>query len=221
MDTINTNVSSPNLSSEKPLKTYTGIPGRILNMLCSGCSPEEAALAVGVDSSYVRHLKQEPDFIAQIKIKLTESTERAIAIDENYAAIEKTATDRLKTLINLVHSPKDLMQLAAFANSAKKKTSVNGGTDSENAGTQKVVKVLMPTVILNNFVVNPNNEIVQVGERTLETLNSASIQTLANRAKEQQLIEDKETKVTIPNQESSKPVVRSKNYVSQEDLDKL
>jgi len=209
--------------ASKELKKYTGVAGRILNMLCTGLSPEEAAQAVGVDSSFVRHLKQEPDFIEQIKIKLQENTERAIQIDENYAAIEKQATDRLKTLLPLIHSPRDLMQLAAFANAAKKKTSIGPAAGSEGASSQPLVKVIMPTIILNNFTVNPNNEIVQAGGRTLTTLNSTSITSLIERAKDQQAIEHQ--------QEVSKPALlqtnavtkpsRSPNYVSQEDLDKL
>lgn len=222
----------PNVSTEKELKQYTGIPGRILKMLCSGCSPEEAASAVGVDSSYVRHLKQEPDFIAQIKKQLTENAERAAAIDENYVAIEKQATDKLKTLVPLIHTPRDLIAIAQFANSAKKKTGGVGGNGGEEPGTQKTVKILMPTVILNNFTTNVQNEIVAAGGRTLTTLNSASMASLVGKIEEQEkqqlAIEQKQPALLpelgrpeIPVTIQTERVNRGKNYVSPEDLDQL
>lgn len=213
---------APNTEVPVELKKYTGVAGRILNMLTSGCSELEAAHAVGVDPSYVRQLKQEPDFVVQIKAKLLENHERAVQIDENYAAIEKQATDRLKTLVGLVHTPRDLMQIAAFANAAKKKTSGAEKVGEEGSADARLVKVIMPTVILNNFTVNPNNEIVQAGGRSLTTLNSASISSLVNKAMEQKAIEDQQVAAQpalLPNQVT--PAKRGSLNVSTEDLDKL
>lgn len=223
MDTTTAIELAPNTEVTKELKKYTGVAGRILNMLCSGLSPKETADAIGVDVSLIAHLKEEPDFIEQIKIRLIENTERAIQIDDNYAYIEKQATDRLKSLIGLIHSPKDLMQLAAFANQAKKKTSSTANVDSPNGNEQKSVKILMPMVVLNNFSMNPNNEIVEAGGRTLTTLNSASINSLVAKAEQQQIVDaqiEASKPALLPNSVSPKPT-RSSNHVSAEDLDKL
>lgn len=213
---------APDTEIAKELKKYTGVAGRILNMLVSGCSEIEAAHAVGVDGSYVRQLKQEPDFVIQIKQKLQENHERAVQIDENYAAIEKQATDRLKTLVSLVHTPRDLMQIAAFANAAKKKTSGTERPAGSEGSEAKLVKVIMPTVILNNFTVNPNNEIVQAGGRSLTTLNSTNITSLANKVIEQKTLaqqQEASKPALLPNQ--AVPAKKGTLYVPPEDFDKL
>lgn len=223
-----------NIITATEVKIYTGVAARILNILCSGCTESEAAMAVGVSEGYIRALKTEPDFISQIKKKLTENVERAVEIDENYAEMERLATNRLKTYLPLVSSPRDLMAIAAFANSAKKKTSIAGMHSEKGSENAKTVQILMPTVILNNFSMNPNNEIVAVDGRELTTLNSASINSVV-KSKEAELLELAKNRI-IPERLESNPALininpnrqdqsatkyRSKYNVSEADLDEL
>lgn len=182
-----------NISTEKVLKKYTGVAGRVLSQLSAGATQAEVALACGVDKSYVSQLCAEEDFQKQIQQNIVKATTRAIEIDDNYEEIEKIATDSLKRLMPLMHTPSELIKLAQMANQAKKKVapkSVNPDENGNNVG--RILRVIMPSVIINNYTMNPNSEIVAVGDRQLTTLNSASMTSLMNKHKDEQVIEQNE-----------------------------
>lgn len=181
---------SPNISTTKTLKVYSGVAARILSQLSAGANQREAAAACGVTEGFVSQLMAEEDFKAQLKKKFEEATLRAIEIDQNYEEIEHKATEQLRKLIPLLHSPAELLKVALGANSAKRKLAPAVGKPPEDGnGAGRVLKIILPQVIVNNYVVNPNNEVVAVGERTLTTLNSASITGLMNKHKEGLLLE--------------------------------
>lgn len=192
MDATNNTIQAvtANISTTKTLKVYSGVAARLLSQLSGGANQREAAAACGVTEGFVSQLMAEEDFKAQLKINFEKATQRAIEIDNNYEDIEKTATDSLKKLIPLVHSPSELMKIAIAANGAKKKFAPKvSEPDGSGASGGRVVNIIMPQVILNNFSMNPNSEIVAVGERTLTTLNAASITSLMNQHKDAKLVE--------------------------------
>jgi len=168
-----------------PIKKYTGVAARILKLLSSGvCSQEQAARAIGVDPSYVSQLCAESDFQLQIAEELKKGIEQAVAIDETYGDIEKNLSSKLKELVPWMTSPETVLRTLKFVNEAKRKTQVgspeaSGMNGSANGSEGRgIVKLQLPNVIIQNFVVNPNNEIVAIGDKELVTLNSASLNQL-------------------------------------------
>lgn len=184
---------------QKPRKQYTGIAARLLNILGSGtCSQVQAAQAVGVDPSFVSQLCAEEDFQVQIAEKLKKGMEVAIETDNNYAAIEKELSDRLRALAPWIQSPDQVIRTLKFVNEAKKKVQVNPAVNpGEGTERNKAVRLLIPVVVKQTFITNPNNEIVQVDGRDLVTLNSNSMQELL---KEKLTIEDVTPKKVFPNE---------------------
>jgi hypothetical protein len=178
-----------NLSAEISRKIYTGTAAKILKLLgTGGVTPSAAAKACGVDISYVSQLQGEADFSLQVEEAAAIKAAAAIDIDTAYEAIEKQAVERLQTNMGFVTNTDQLMRLAKFANEAKKKVET-GRMNAETGAGVAPVTLMMPTFIQNNYVVNPQNEIVGVGGREMVTLNSSSMSNLAEIHKSKRLLE--------------------------------
>lgn len=187
------------LDIAKTKKEYLGTAGRILKYLCAGCNEVQAATACGVDPSFVSQLKQEPEFVEQIAEALRKSLVDAKEIDDNYNEIEKVAAKKLRDLMGYMQSPDQLLRVAKFANEAKKKLTPVGAMNGEQVSDIAPVRLMLPTILVQQYIVNPNQEVVKVGETNLTTLNSKSMETMVRKHRETVLIESKPEKEVIPN----------------------
>jgi hypothetical protein len=187
------------LDTTKNKKEYTGTAGRILKYLSSGCNDVQAATACGVDPSYVAQLKAEPDFQEQISEALRKSLVDAKEVDDNYAEIERLASKKLRDLMHYANSMDQLLKIAKFANEAKKKLTPIGPLNGEHVSDIAPVRLAIPYILHQTFVVNPNQEVVKVGERNLSTLNSRSMESIAKQYREVLTIEAKPESIKISN----------------------
>ena len=173
--------STANLTTTIEQKIYTGVAARILKLLCSGTTQEQAARQIGVNPSYVTQLCNEPEFQLQIAAQLQVDAEQAIEIDNNYAETEKLLSKKLKDLAPFINSPDSILKMLRFVNDAKMKTQKfqNNGANNSETGTGVVaVQLILPVVVKNTFVVNPNNEVVGVDNRELVTLDAKKLETI-------------------------------------------
>lgn len=190
------NVQSPVVVTSKPRKEYTGVAARILKFMCGGATPTQAASACGVDESYVYSLAREEDFQAQIAEKLSKDFELAAQIDENYNEVEKVLSKRLRDVIGYMTNADQIARILKTISAIPKKIQAKVPLNSDSgAGAVAPVSLLLPIVAKNVFIVNPNQEVVQLNGKDLVTLNSKSMDSL---------LQEKRERVTI---EQSKPVV--------------
>lgn len=166
--------------SNPTLKIYTGQAAKILKFLQGGCNEAQAAEAVGVSPSYVSQLCAETDFKAQIAAKLQEDFENAIETDKNYAYVELMTSRKLKELSGYILGLDDLLKTTKILNGNKRKVS-NGNTPGQPGGTNTTnitVQLVIPRAAVQEFVINPNSEVVQSNGRDLVTLNASSLDAL-------------------------------------------
>lgn len=195
----------PNTQTSVVRKTYTGLAARILSLLSGGCTQVQAAHALGVSEAYVSQLMAEDDFKHQIAENIQKDFEKSIAIDNNYLEIEKQLSDKLKTQIGFMHNPDQLIKTLRFVNDAKRKSgigaAVNGGTNGHSVpGGPVTVNLILPKVVVQDFVLNPNNEVVSVDGKELSTLNSESLNTLvAKRTSEKKALTYDAEQTRLPN----------------------
>jgi hypothetical protein len=199
---------------EQNLKIYTGQAAKVLNFLKGGCTPIQAAQAVGVTIGYVSQLCKEEDFQAQIAQKLQADFEKAIETDKNLDEIEHTLSDKLKKLVPFMVGLDDILKTMKVVQGQKRKVapSINPGQDSGGSGA-KIVTLVLPKVLVQNFITNPNSEIVAVDGKEMITLNSQSLDSLAKRVLDEEVIEN--TNMVIPKLEYSQP--KAQNVKSNED----
>lgn len=188
------------LTSER--KKYTGAAGRILSLIIGGCTQVQAAKAIGVTEGFVSQLCAEHDFQLQIAEAIKADLEKAITIDANYLEIEKALSERLKTATVMMVTPTEILRTLKTINSMQPKTqratgvSEDGVIRSANGTASGVSRLQLPNVIVQQFILNPQNEVVSVGDRALETLNSASMDSLlANKRANPKVIPSTATRI--------------------------
>lgn len=185
---------------EPEKKIYTGTAAKILNWMQKGLNQTQAAQAVGVDVSYAHQLSKEESFKQQIKEALKLDFEKTIEIERNYREIEHQLTQDIKDLLPMEPSLTAKLAALRIITAAKPKASAVGAPEGSNSDTKSVTLVL-PNVIIQNFTMNPNSEVVSVGDRNLTTIGSATIDGLAKRVLEEELIENQNMpipKIDIP-----------------------
>lgn len=186
--------------TSKPLTVYDGVAGRILKLLGTGVTQRQAALAIGVDESYVSQLCAEEDFQLQVGAIIKKSVETAIAIDTNYNEIEEALSKKLKEMVPWMVSTDQVLRVLKFVNESKKKTQQGIPQTPEAAnGNITSVKLELPVIVKNTFVITPNKEVVGVGEQNLVTLNSASMDQLAKKFLDNRQTKQLSEKVVIDN----------------------
>lgn len=184
--------TTPNLELSKPRKQYTGTAAKLMKLMASGATQEEASKACGVDASLTSQYMSEPDFKEQLVELIAKSFAEANQIDNNYQAIEKNMSERLLKLTEFMMNPDQVLRVLKFANEAKRKTIPQvqpQGLGISGDGTVKILPalLLLPNVMTREFVLNPNNEVVGIDGKELTTLNSTSLNKLIENKRDSQL----------------------------------
>ena len=145
---------------------------RALSLLGSGASAEQVASALGVTPSYISQLLSNEEF----KLKVAELRYSSLAKhnqrDEKLDALEDKVLEKLESTLALCFKPMELVKAFQVINGAKRR---GQSAPSQIVNTQNLVTINIPTQIINKFTSNINNQVVQVGEQTLETIQSGSL----------------------------------------------
>lgn len=181
-------VTSPNVVITTATKTFTGISAKCIKLLGNGCTQVEAAKALGVSESQVSQWLADADFKGQVNALVAKTFEEQSVIDENYNKAEKKLSDRLVNLTEHMFDPDKVLRALAFLNQAKRRVSPNignqPGMDGINGGAMKPVALLLPGVILKDFLLSPNNEVIGINGKEVITLPSKDINDLSKRKRE-------------------------------------
>lgn len=169
---------------ERELKKYEGKAARALKLMIAGCKQDQVAKALGVTPGLVSQWCAEEDFQIQLTQDIKKGFERSLSIDDTWDDIEDKLQRKLSSMVDIFVTPEQVLRALKLANEANRKTQhskpLEGSGDSSQGSSAGSVKLILPIVIKNQFVVNPQNEVVQVDDRNMITLNSASITTLVN-----------------------------------------
>lgn len=154
---------------------------RILQLLGQNFPASVVASAVGVDESYVSQLLSQEAFAQAVQERRFLATQKSVQLDDKYDSIETKLLEKLEKSIPLIVRPHDITKTLQMVNSAKRRsTPLSTGANV----TQNIVNLVLPTAILNRFVSNGNNQIVEVQDgtgkqTTLVTATSGALERLA------------------------------------------
>ena len=150
-----------------------GKPARevAMELLLKNVTPEEVALTIGCDVSYVMGLQQDPEFNSTLVQKRTghviEKHDRDSAID----SLETIALGRLLETLPSETNTRVIIQAFNTLNGAKRRSANEGKINT--GGT--VVELHMPTFISNSRVEyqkDQQGQVVSIGGRRLETIDT-------------------------------------------------
>lgn len=171
------------------------IEERAAALLGLGIAAETVAANLGVTPSAISQLLAREDFasrVAELRYNnLASQSER----DGKYDKMEDALIDKLEQSLPMMYKPRDILQAISVINGAKRR----GAQLEPTAQQNKVVNLILPAAIINQFTVNTNvdNQVTRVGDSNLVTLQSSSMEQLRQlrRAKHDsaKLIEDSAT----------------------------
>lgn len=161
------------MSNHSALATTTS--SRALELLGAGVSPQQVALALGVDPSLISQYLADEHFanqVAELRYKvLLKHNDR----DSAYDGLEDALIKKLKDLIPFMHKPFEIIRALTAVNSAKRR----GSSAPESVTAQQtVIQLNLPVQIIQHFQKNSSNQVVSAGNQDLVTVQSARMNIL-------------------------------------------
>ncbi len=145
---------------------------RALKLLGSGCGPEVVATAVGVSVSRISQLLSEPEFAAAVSELRFQNLQKHNEMDDKYDTMEKKLLVQLEDVLPLMMRPMEILKAIQVINAAKRR----GQSAPESITHQNtVVNLVMPTALIQKFTTNINNQVINAGNQTLETMQSSQM----------------------------------------------
>lgn len=150
----------------------TATEERALKLLGTGVSAEQVAAALGVTPARISQLLADETFaskVADLKYSnLLSQSERDVRAD----TIEDKLLTKIENLLPLMMRPMEAVKAYQVVNGAKRRGSQ--GLQGATANLQ-VVQIAMPTQIVQKFVTNIQNQVIQAGDQQLLTIQSGTL----------------------------------------------
>lgn len=157
---------------------------KIKALLGNGVSQSQVAMACGCDASYVTQLMSNEAFKAEVSElrvrRLTAATNR----DEQLGRIEDKLLVKLNQAVDLMFKPSEIIQAFKTVNAAVRR---GAEAPTEVANMRPVVPLRLPQVMIQNFVINGNSQVVEIDGRPMLTMPSKAALELV---KQRQLATD-------------------------------
>lgn len=142
---------------------------RALTLLGSGIAGEAVASALGVTASYISQLLSDEEFSEQVTALRYENLQKHNHRDNTYDTLEDKLLVKLENSLPLMYKPAEVLKAIQIVNGAKRR---GQSAPDQVTNQQNIVNLVLPTVILEKFATNLNNQVVRVGKQELLTLPS-------------------------------------------------
>lgn len=178
---------------------YEGVQGRICKLLGQGIEAHRVASAVGVDASYISQLLSDDAFkerVQELKLaNLTESTER----DRRYDKLEDKLLAKIEQDVD--NNP---LAFKSTTEKVRNLVAINGlkrrganGDNMVNTVNNTVVQLMLPTQLMQRYIKDVNNQIVQAGDKNLLTMQSSQLEVISNEHTEQSISKNKQAGISF------------------------
>lgn len=150
----------------------TATEDRALKLLGSGIKPEQVAAALGVEASRISQLLSQEEFAVKVAEARYNNLAKHNEHDGKLDALEDEILDKLKASLAYIFHPLQLLKVLSVLNAAKRR----GASTPENITTSNPVLVLnIPSIVINKFTTNINNQVVEAGNQKLVTIQSGTL----------------------------------------------
>jgi len=166
---------------------------RAVALLASGVTPSKVAEICDVDPSRISQLMDSPAFKEQLSEAKFDQATKYTSIDQKLNNLEETVIDGLANTIGMVLDPLKLARVLQVVNGAKRRGTALLGDGLDHV---PIVSLTLPTKIVNNFVVNQVNQVVQAGGEDLITIQPSQMKELLNEQKSRLANEQTNTKIS-------------------------
>lgn len=145
-------------------------------LLGAGLEPVVVASALGVTQSLVSQWLSDENFAADVqKLKLVNFT-AATARDRKWNSLEDSLLEKLESLLPFLTNPHIVLQALRTVNGATRRSAPK---EQEPIANQTHVHLHMPQLIAAKFVVNPQNQVIEVDGRSMATMPASTVVKMA------------------------------------------
>lgn len=159
-------------ASELSAVRWSHTEERALALLGAGVSPEQTASTLGVTPSAISQLLSQQEFALAVTQLRYEALSKHNARDAKYDELEDKLLAKMDNLLPLMMRPREVMSALRDVNAAKRR---GQSSPEQITNQQTVVSITIPVQIVNRFVSNQHNQVVQAGEQELLTIQSGSL----------------------------------------------
>jgi hypothetical protein len=150
----------------------SNLDSRIIDLLGKGITAEQTALALGCSPAYISQKLSDADFSAEVATARYEALRKHNARDDKYDELEDKLLEQLESYLPLLVDPMKIARVLQTINSSKRRGS---GTPESITNKQEFVNLMIPTVIVNQYKVNSDNQVIKIGQDDLLTVQSGSL----------------------------------------------
>jgi hypothetical protein len=159
----------------------SSVEDKALALLGAGVDPESTAAALGVTASRISQLLAEKSFADKVsELKYAALTEHNVR-DNAYDKLEDKLLVKLDASLPLLIRPESILKAMSIVNGAKRRGHT---TTNQISNSQTVVNLTLPTVIVNKFVTDINNQVIKAGNQELMTMASGNLLDQVEKAAE-------------------------------------
>lgn len=170
------------------LPQFTGIEGRIVDLLAAGVPQVRIAETVGVDASYISQLAGREDISALVSRKRADRVAEKIEHDDSIEGLEKIALERIGKLLPMQSDIMKITRVFQVLNGAKK----SGDAAGALAGTvpQQVVVLNLPAAAQLQFKLTSDKQVIEVEGRSMVPMASNVVAAQLRTLKAARLLEN-------------------------------
>ncbi|HYP43487.1 MAG TPA: hypothetical protein VEQ18_05645 [Candidatus Nitrosocosmicus sp.] len=154
----------------------TGVEKRIIKLLSQGVKNKEVAQAVGVPIDQVVALVERQEIKEIVAKAQFEAVESRNDLDASYDKLESKVADYLNRSISmLVAKPAELARVLQIVNKLERRGT---GSNAERKEAGQTVRLNIPSVLVQHFQVNIDNQVISAGGQDLTTLPSSQLEVI-------------------------------------------
>jgi hypothetical protein len=156
---------------------------RIIAFLAQGTPAVEVMNITGVSSAYMKGLLADPEFLKEVEEKakgyLKEADEEEI-VSNKYLSVEHKILKAIEGQVGTAELGDLTRALQVVANRQDKVASRKAGFNPNGQNTTTINQVILnlPQHAIPEYVLNSNKEVVQINDRTMNPMNSKTVQGL-------------------------------------------
>lgn len=155
--------------------TTTTTEERALTLLGSGIAPETVAASLGVSASRISQLLSDEEFASKVATLRYENLAKHNTRDSSYDDLEDRLIEKMQDCIPLMHRPMEILKAISVINAAKRR---GQSTPESIIEKQAIIQLTVPVQIINKFQTNIQGQVTSIGEKSLVTIQSGSLDSL-------------------------------------------
>lgn len=152
--------------------TTSSTEERALTLLGQGIPPNVVANTLGVDVSRISQYLADESFAVKVVEKKFEALSKHNQQDDLADTTEAALLKKLNESLPFLTRPMEILKAYQVLNAAKRKGQIVPDTLTNQ---QKIIQLNIPQILIDKFQTNIHNQVTQVGNQTLVTIQSGNM----------------------------------------------